>query len=60
MKATELRKKLENEGFVNIRTDKHHKYRHPDGRTTMVPKGRKEIGLGLLKAIERQTQVKLI
>jgi len=59
MKATELRKKLEKEGFENVSSNKHHKYRHPDGRTTMVPKGNKEVGLGLLKRIEKQTKLKL-
>ena len=51
--SKELCKFLEKEGFVSIRQKGSHKfYRHPDGRTTLVPIHHgKDIKRTLLKAI---------
>lgn len=44
---------LEKEGFVKLRqTGSHAFFKHPDGRTTIVPiHNNQELGRGLLKAI---------
>lgn len=51
--ARKLSKMLKKHGFEEVRTKGSHKfYRHPDGRTTVVPfHARKDIGRGLLRAI---------
>jgi len=43
---------LEAHGFrlVGVRGS-HHKYRHPDGRMTIVPHPKKDLGKGLVKKI---------
>ncbi len=53
LSAKEVCKFLEKEGFVAIRQKGSHKfYRHPDGRTTVVPiHSNKDIKRGLLKGI---------
>lgn len=53
VKAKQLIKLLKKLGFINIRqAGSHIFFKHPDGRTTVVPfhKG-KDIGRGLLRAI---------
>lgn len=62
MKTTELLKILEQAGFVQTnkgRKVRHLKFRHPDGRTTMVSKGKGEIPQPTLRMIEKQTGLKL-
>ena len=59
MKTRELIRILEAAGFKVVRKRKHIKLKHPDGRTTMVSKGDKEIPSGTLKAIAKQTGMKL-
>ena len=59
MKAREVRKEIEKAGFKLISVRKHYKYRHPDGRTTMISKGNKVIPKPTLKQIEKQTGLKL-
>lgn len=59
MNARELIKKLEAEGFVNQGGTNHDKLVHPDGRKTVVHRHKGDIPLGTLKAIARQTGIKL-
>ncbi len=53
LSSKELSKFLEKEGFQCIRQKGSHRfYRHPDGRTTVVPMhNNKDIKRGLLKSI---------
>jgi len=53
LSSKELCKFLEKEGFQHIRQKGSHSfYRHPDGRTTVVPMhSNKDIKRGLLKGI---------
>ncbi len=55
MNSAELIRKLEEAGFrlVSVRGS-HHKYRHPDGRTTIVPHPKKDLGTGLVRKILRK------
>jgi predicted RNA binding protein YcfA (HicA-like mRNA interferase family) len=59
MTAQELITRLENAGFVNKGGRNHDKLAHPDGRVTVVHRHKRDIPFGTLKAIERQTKVKL-
>ena len=59
MTTRELRKKLLAAGFKLVSVKKHYKFKHPDGRRTMVSKGNKEIPKQILKQIEKQTKLKL-
>ena len=59
LSAREVIRILRKMGFEEIRQKGSHKYfRHPDGRTTVVPvhPGR-DIGKGLLKRIMNETEV---
>lgn len=60
MNTRELIKKLRALGFVEISSKKHIKFRHPDGRWTVISKGSHEIDKDLLKKIEQQTGEKLL
>lgn len=53
LKARNLIKVLKRLGFINIRQEGSHIFfKHPDGRTTVVPyHAGKDIGKGLLRAI---------
>lgn len=55
MNSAELIRRLEQAGFrlVSIRGS-HHKYRHPDGRMTVVPHPKKDLGMGLVLKILRK------
>jgi predicted RNA binding protein YcfA (HicA-like mRNA interferase family) len=59
--SKEIIKALEHEGFVFVRQNgtSHSIYRHPDGRQTVVKHPAKDIPIGTVKAIERQTRVRL-
>jgi predicted RNA binding protein YcfA (HicA-like mRNA interferase family) len=46
-------------GFQKISCKKHIKFRHPDGRQTVLSKGNKEVPYQTLKKIEKQTGIKL-
>ena len=64
MISKDIIKKLELAGFEKVKRGQsagsHQKMRHPDGRTTTIPdKKGKDVRLGTLKDIERQTEVKL-
>jgi predicted RNA binding protein YcfA (HicA-like mRNA interferase family) len=59
MTAQELIKRLEKAGFVNIGGRNHDKLAHPDGRITVIHRHKGDIPFGTLKAIEKQTKVKL-
>ncbi|MCL2178644.1 MAG: type II toxin-antitoxin system HicA family toxin [Proteobacteria bacterium] len=59
MTAQELISRLEKAGFINKGGRNHDKLSHPDGRVTVVHRHRGDIPLGTLKAIERQTKIKL-
>jgi predicted RNA binding protein YcfA (HicA-like mRNA interferase family) len=55
MNSAELVSILEAAGFelVSVRGS-HHKYRHPDGRMTIVPHPKKDLGKGLIHKILRK------
>ncbi len=59
MTAHELIKRLEKAGFINTGGRNHTKLAHPDGRVTVVHRHKGDIPMGTLKAIEKQTKVKL-
>jgi predicted RNA binding protein YcfA (HicA-like mRNA interferase family) len=59
MTAHELIKRLEKAGFINMGGRNHDKLAHPDGRLTVVHRHKGDIPLGTLKAIEKQSGVKL-
>lgn len=55
MNSTDLIKVLEAAGFVLVGVrGSHHKYRHPDGRMTIVPHPKKDLGKGLVAKILRR------
>lgn len=55
MNSAELIRLLEDAGFrlAGVRGS-HHKYRHPDGRMTIVPHPKKDLGKGLVQKILRK------
>lgn len=55
MKSADLIRILEEAGFelVSVRGS-HRKYRHPDGRMTIVPHPKKDLGKGLVQKILRK------
>jgi len=55
MNSAELIKRLERAGFklVGVRGS-HHKYKHPDGRMTIVPHPKKDLPIGLVLKILRK------
>jgi len=59
MDTRELIRKLRELGFEESGTKKHAKFRHPDGRWTVVSKGSHEIDIDLLKKMEQQIGEKL-
>ncbi len=59
MTAHELIRRLEKAGFINAGGRNHTKLAHPDGRVTVVHRHKGDIPLGTLKAIEKQSKVKL-
>lgn len=50
---------LERAGFENRGGRNHDKMVHPDGRVTIVHRHKGDIPLGTLKAISKQTGIKL-
>lgn len=54
MNTRDLIRKLRELGFEESDTKKHVKFRHPDGRWTVISKGSHEIDVELLKKMERQ------
>ena len=59
MNTRELIKKLRALGFVEITSKKHCKFKHPDGRWTVISKGSHEIDIDLLKKMEQQIKERL-
>lgn len=59
MKTNEIIKKLTEAGFILVSSRKHIKYKHPDGRWTVLSKGAHEIDTDLIKKMEQQTKIKL-
>lgn len=59
MTAHDLIAILEKDGFVAHEGSRHTKLTHPDGRMTVIHRHKGDIPLGTLKAISRQTGVKL-
>lgn len=59
MTAREVLSILERAGFVNKGGKGHDKLEHPDGRITVVHRHKGDIPPGTLRAIERQSGVKL-
>lgn len=60
MKTNEIAKKLLKAGFEEIGGKKHDKYRHPDGRYTVLSRGTHELSRELVKEIEKQTGISLL
>jgi predicted RNA binding protein YcfA (HicA-like mRNA interferase family) len=59
MNTRALINKLRALGFEEISTKKHSKFRHPDGRWTVISKGSHEIDINILKKMEQQIGEKL-
>lgn len=60
MNGKEVMKELQRNGWVEARVKGSHHMMKKDGITVPVPiHGSKDIGIGLLKKIEKQTGVKL-
>jgi len=59
MNTRELVRRLRELGFEECGTKKHAKFRHPDGRRTVVGKESHEIDIELLKKMEQQIGEKL-
>ena len=59
LRARDLEKVLKQMGFFPVRQKGSHVFfKHPDGRTTLVPRhGDEEIGRGLLRQILREIKV---
>nr|DAQ83231.1 MAG TPA: putative RNA-binding protein [Caudoviricetes sp.] len=59
MNSSEIINKLKAAGFVHVRTaGSHHFFRHPDSkRTVVVPHPKKDLPIGTVKAIEKQSGV---
>ena len=58
VKPAELARILEKHGFVFDRqAGSHAHYRHPDGRWTTIPMHNKELKLGTLNAILKDTNI---
>ena len=54
MDSKDVVRLLEAAGFVLVAVrGSHHKYRHPDGRMTIVPHPKKDLGKGLVRKILR-------
>ena len=58
MKRRDIIKKLTKAGFVASEGANHTKMSHPDGRWTVIGR-HTEIPTGTVRAIERQTKIKL-
>jgi predicted RNA binding protein YcfA (HicA-like mRNA interferase family) len=54
MNTRELATKLRSLGFQEITAKKHIKFKHADGRWTVISKGSHEIDVNLLKKMEQQ------
>lgn len=59
MTAAEIKKILENEGFVHKGGSNHDKFEHPDGRVTVIFRHKGDIPKGTLKAIAREARINL-
>ena len=55
MKSADLCKLLEKAGWALTRTRGSHRQYTKDGRTVTVPHPKKDLGVGLVKAIRKQT-----
>ena len=53
--SREIIRRLASDGFVLVSVrGSHHKYRHADGRTVILPHPRKDIPAGTVRSIYRQ------
>ena len=61
MKSREVIKKIKKEGWFEVRvTGSHHHFRHNEKRGTVtVPHPKKEMPIGTIRSIEKQSGVKL-
>ncbi len=60
LSGDDIIKRLQREGFERLRQKGSHvTLRHPDGRTTTVPAGRKDLPKGMIRAIARQSGITL-
>ena len=59
MTRIQIVKRLLEEGFHSQGGTKHEKFVHPDGRRTVIPSHHGDFPIGTVKAIEKQTKVKL-
>jgi len=59
LKAKDIIRVLKTLGFFEVRTKSSHIFfKHPDGRTTLVPKhGGEDIGRGLLRQILKEIKI---
>ncbi|WP_414694876.1 type II toxin-antitoxin system HicA family toxin [Pinirhizobacter sp.] len=56
--SADLIRLLRSHGFIVISTKgSHHKLRHADGRWTVVPHPRRDLGKGLIRAIFKQARL---
>ena len=61
MTSDEIIRKLIKAGFRKThQKGSHQKFKHPDGRVTVVPVPRKDVPIGTIQAIEDQSGVKLL
>ena len=59
MNTRELVKKLKALGFEETGSKKHIKFKHADGRWTVISKGSHEIDVDLVRKMEKQINEKL-
>jgi predicted RNA binding protein YcfA (HicA-like mRNA interferase family) len=61
MDSRTIIRKLRQAGWVHFRTTRsHHHFRHPDTQQVVtVPHPRKDVPIGTIKSVERQSGVKL-
>jgi predicted RNA binding protein YcfA (HicA-like mRNA interferase family) len=56
MNSKDIIKKLQKAGFKEVHvTGSHHKMKHPDGRIAIIPHPKKDLPLGTIKGIEKQS-----
>ncbi len=59
MNSREITRKLAEAGFEMVhQAGSHQKWKHPDGRTVIVPHPRKDYPIGTLRSMEKQAGMK--
>lgn len=56
--SSDIKRRLERDGWVVVRVKgSHHVFKHPEsGKTIVLPHPKKDLGLGLVRAIYKQAQ----